>query len=112
MPRPNPIVVHVNVNTIKSNTKNQRNNPPIIVRRKSRSTKPVYCHDADFLVNGQKIGGILHRPYDPLDCGARVWIELDPSIVEVVPRKESPNVRQHADPHGDDQRHDNLCPAQ
>src|SRR4051812_12068434 len=79
-----PIVIHVNQFTIKRNLSSGARNPPLIVRRKTKSAKPTYCHTADLLVNNQKIGSLVQQPDDPLDCGARIWLELGPTLVEVV----------------------------
>lgn len=69
------MIIHVNSNTIKSNRKHHKVDPPLSVRR-SRSAKAVYCdevliHDAD----GQVVAKVVYQPENPLSCGAQVWID-------------------------------------
>lgn len=67
--------------------------PPVIIRGRSHSTPTAYCYDAEFLVNGTVISRVVSRPDKPLDCGARLWLELE-TCVEVVPhvREEEAHV--------------------
>lgn len=69
--------VHVNSNTIRSNRKQNINNPPLSIR-KTRSAKAIYCsevniHDAE----GNIVARVVYEPGNPLSCGAQVWIETD-----------------------------------
>ena len=63
-------IVHVNQQTIRSNTKNQTNDPPLIIRR---GRKREYAHQVELIGPAR----VVHSPHKPLDCGARVWIECD-----------------------------------
>lgn len=78
------LLLHVNQAVLRKNTATGERNPPIIVRRKSKSVQPTYCHTADLMVDGHKIGSLVYQPDQPLSCGARLWLELDPEKVEVV----------------------------
>lgn len=69
-----PTLIHVNQNIIRSNTKHQRDQPPITIRRGSRviRAREVAILDAD----GELVATVIYRPDTPLRCGAKVWIEL------------------------------------
>jgi len=77
------LVLHVNQNTIKQNLKHHKTDPPLIIRRSDRDT--TYCNHATILVDGKKVGEFIYSPDKPLSCGARVYISLDPSLVQVIP---------------------------
>jgi hypothetical protein len=61
-------IIHVNQFTIKANTKNGTNDPPLIVRR---GNKAVYAHEIEITGTIK----FMHSPSKPLRCGARVWAE-------------------------------------
>ena len=65
-----PVIIHVNRNTIASNLKHNRREPPIIVRR---DRKREYGNSVEIIGPAR----MVYRPDDPLDCGARVWIEAE-----------------------------------
>jgi hypothetical protein len=68
-------IVHVNSNTIRSNRKNQAQNPPLSVR-KTRSAKAQYCDGVDIFDSvGNVVARVVYQPSTPLSCGAQVWIE-------------------------------------
>jgi hypothetical protein len=59
-------------------------NPPLIIRGKSRSQKVVYAHEADLLLDGNVVGTLVYDPQHPLDCGARIWLQTDK--LQIKPR--------------------------
>ena len=72
-------IIHVNMNTIRSNKKHNKNDPPISVR-KTQSGKPTYCHSAEF----DGFARVVYDPDNPLPCGARLWIEVDGQAVDCI----------------------------
>lgn len=66
-------ILHVNRNVLAANKKHGRNDPAIIIRQ---GTKRTYCYEVEIAP------GIVmvHRENEPLDCGARVWVETDNEI--------------------------------
>jgi len=67
--------IHVNQHVIRSNKKNNENEPVITVKQGSKNT---YCHEVQ--VNGpcKIIYGGNEKPL--LSCGARVVIETEASV--------------------------------
>lgn len=64
--------VNVNRNTIFSNVKHGRNEPPISVQKGKRGIR-VYCHQVKI-----KEGELIYSPSKPiLKCGARLVIQTD-----------------------------------
>lgn len=69
-------IIHVNQHTIRSNTKNGSDDPPLLIR-----TYKGVKHAHEVKVRGEV--SFIHSPHKPLSCGARVWVETrDP--VEIV----------------------------
>lgn len=69
--------IHVNSQKIKSNNNNGTYEPVIVVRSGSEK---IEAHHV-------KINGsceVVYRPYHPLDCGSKLWIEVDSDVI-VVP---------------------------
>jgi len=69
--------IHVNQHVIRSNTKNDKNDPVITVKT---SRDNIYCHSVKIL--GEST--VVYSPDKPLPCGAKVWIETTANI-EVTP---------------------------
>lgn len=78
-----PIVLHVNQLTIRSNNKSGKREPPLIVRGKTSKVEPVYASEITLHADGKEIGKLVYSPDKPLSCGARVWLELDSALVSV-----------------------------
>jgi len=76
-----PVVVHVNMHTIKANRKHGTNLPPLTGRvgRGGKSfpahTVTFYCPECEW-----ETARVVHSPHKPLACGARVWIEADGEV--------------------------------
>ena len=66
--------IHINQHKIRSNKKNNTNEPVITVKTSKSNT---YASEVDIL--GKSI--LVYRPLKPLPCGARVWIETEDKIV-------------------------------
>ncbi len=66
------MIIHINSNIIKANTKHDKNDPPISIRR-TKSGKVLHrCHDLNITVPTR----IQYYRHKPLPCGAKVWIEI------------------------------------
>ena len=66
--------IHVNQHKIKSNKKNNLNEPVITVKTSKSNT----------YANEVKIKGpskVIYSPDKPLSCGAKVWIETESEVV-------------------------------
>ena len=68
--------IHVNQHVIKSNKKNEVEEPVLTVKTYKSNT---YAHE----VNIKGDSKIVYSPDKPLSCGAHVWIETQ-SEVEIV----------------------------
>jgi hypothetical protein len=67
-------IIHVHQQVIRDNLKHGTNEPPLTVKTyKSRRR----AHTAKILGPCK----IIHRPHDPLGCGARVWIETESEVI-------------------------------
>tara|TARA_R100001463_G_scaffold123794_3_gene180618 strand:- start:297 stop:521 length:225 start_codon:yes stop_codon:yes gene_type:complete len=68
--------IHVNMHIIRSNKKNNENNPPLTVKtyKENRKAKEVS-------ISGPS--KVVYSPENPLSCGARVWIECDSEDVQI-----------------------------
>ena len=66
--------IHVNQHVIRSNKKNNENNPVITVKTYKDN---VYGNEVQIL--GEST--VVYRPNKPLSCGAKVWIETNEKIV-------------------------------
>lgn len=81
-------IIHVAQDAIRRNTKEGTNDPAIILRDGST---PSRHHSLDLVLNdGTVVGTFVYQPHDPLSCGARVWLALEPGVVRAVPRDTSP----------------------
>ena len=66
--------IHINQHVIRANAKNGTNDPAITVKTYKRNT---YAHRVE-------IGGassVVYSPDKPLNCGARVWVETDDTVM-------------------------------
>ena len=66
--------IHVNQHIIRSNKKNNENNPVITVKTYKDN---VYGNEVQIL--GEST--VVYRPNKPLSCGAKVWIETDAEVI-------------------------------
>lgn len=66
--------IHVNKQTILTNNKYNKNDPPVTIRRGSKSW---YAHSVEI----QGPSKVIYNPITPLKCGAKVWIECEGKIL-------------------------------
>jgi len=67
-------IVHVNQHVIRKNTKTGERNPVLTVKTSKTNT---YAHEVK--IEGPCV--IKYSPDNPLNCGARVWIETENEVV-------------------------------
>ena len=65
--------IHINQHKIRSNKKNNLNEPVITVKT-SKSNN--YGHEVEILGPSK----IIYSPDKPLSCGAKVWIETEADV--------------------------------
>ena len=65
--------IHVNQHKIRSNKKNNLNEPVITVKTSKSNT---YGHEVEIMGPSK----VIYSPDKPLSCGARVWIETDSDV--------------------------------
>lgn len=70
--------VHVAQDAIRRNTKEGTNDPAIIVNTggKARRYNEVQIRGP----SGELVGTFKYQPLEPLSCGARVWLEMEPGF--------------------------------
>ena len=68
--------IHINQHVIRANAKNGTNDPAITVKTYKRNT---YAHRVDIV----GASTVVYSPDKPLNCGARVWIETDSTVVAI-----------------------------
>jgi hypothetical protein len=78
MPKKSKTYIHVNQHVIRSNKKNERNDPVITVKQGSKNT---YCHEVAINGPSKVVYGGNDKPL--LSCGARVVIETE-STVDII----------------------------
>ena len=66
-------IIHVNQHVIKSNDKNNKEEPVLTCKtyKENRYAKEAIIYDK----NGEEVARVIYRPDKPLSCGAKVWIE-------------------------------------
>ena len=67
-------IIHVNMHKIRSNKKNNTDDPVITVKTYKSNN---YAHVVDI----QCPSNIVYSKDKPLPCGARVWIETEEKVV-------------------------------
>lgn len=66
-------IIHVNQHVIRANAKDGTNEPPLTIKTYKDGWN---AQEVDILgKDGNVVATIVHRPHQPLSCGARVWIE-------------------------------------
>lgn len=74
-------IIHVNQHKIRSNTKNNTDEPVLTVKTYKENN---YAHEAIIRTkDGTKVATVVYSAQKPLSCGARVWIELETDDVDV-----------------------------
>lgn len=67
-------IIHVNQHVIKSNRKDDKNDPVLTVKTYKSN---VYAHTVQ--INGPS--KVVYSPDKPLSCGAHVWIETESEVI-------------------------------
>ncbi len=71
-------VIHVNQHIIRSNNKNNKEDPVLTVKTYKSND---YCHEAIIYgQDGKEAARIIYSPNKPLPCGAKVWIETTSQV--------------------------------
>jgi hypothetical protein len=65
--------IHINQHKIRSNKKNNLNEPVITVKTSKSNT---YAHEVEILGPAK----IIYSPDKPLSCGAKVWVETESEV--------------------------------
>jgi len=66
--------IHINQHKIRSNKKNNTEEPVITVKTSKSNT---YAKEVEILGKSK----LVYKPNNPLSCGARVWIETNEKVV-------------------------------
>ncbi|MEM9927550.1 MAG: DNA-binding protein [Cyanobacteria bacterium P01_D01_bin.50] len=66
--------ITVNQHVIKSNKKNQKNEPVVRIQQGNRVD---YCHEIEITGKCR----VVYSPNKPLSCGAKVWIEVESDVI-------------------------------
>lgn len=71
-------IIHVNQHKIKSNRKNDKNEPVLTCKTYKSND---YAHEAIIYgQDGKEAARVIYRPNNPLSCGAHVWIETQNKV--------------------------------
>ena len=65
--------IHINQHKIRSNKKNNLNEPVITVKTSKSNT---YAHEVEILGPAK----VIYSPDKPLSCGAKVWVETESKV--------------------------------
>lgn len=86
-------ILHVAQDAIAKNRKRGTNDPAIIIRTSKGGQR---AHEAALMVDGREVGRFVYRPHKPLHCGARLWLQVDTNICDIVPveisNEENPDI--------------------
>jgi hypothetical protein len=77
-------IIHVNQHIIKANTKNGTNLPALTVKTYKSL---VNCHEV--IIKGES--RVIHRPHNPLSCGARIWMETQAEVECIIEEQDNGN---------------------
>jgi len=67
-------IIHVNQHVIKSNRKNNVQEPVLTVKTYKTNN---YAHSVEILGSSR----VVYSPDKPLSCGAHVWIETEAEVI-------------------------------
>ena len=74
--------IHINQHNIKHNAKNPEDIRPVITAKdykQNRKGNDVFIIDKD----GNILARVVYSPDNPLDCGAKCWIQTDNEVVVI-----------------------------
>lgn len=75
-------ILHVAQDAIRKNAKHGTNDPAIIIRDYKGGER---AHEAALVVDGREVGRFVYRPHKPLGCGARLWLQVDTDVCQIIP---------------------------
>jgi len=67
-------IIHVNQHIVKSNSKNNVNEPVLTVKTYKNN---IYAHEVEIKGDSK----VVYSPDKPLGCGAHVWIETQNEVI-------------------------------
>jgi len=67
-------IIHVNQHIVKSNRKNNVNEPVLTVKTYKNN---IYAHEVEIKGDSK----VVYSPDKPLGCGAHVWIETQNEVI-------------------------------
>jgi hypothetical protein len=70
--------IHVNQHNIKANDKEGGVLPVLTVKDYKQNRKG---NTAKIILDGMEVARVVYRPWDPLPCGAKCWIETTNEVV-------------------------------
>ena len=73
--------IHVNQHVIRKNHNTGDRKPVLTVKTYKSNT---YAHDVEILGPSK----VLYRPDDPLQCGAKVWIETESEVITIINKED------------------------
>lgn len=73
-------VIHVNQQKIRKNIHNHQSLEPVISIKQGK--KDICCHEVEILGPSR----LVYQPHNPIHCGARLWLEVDPGV-KIIPRR-------------------------
>jgi len=92
-------IIHVNQNAIRRNIKTRRASgpEPVITAKTYKSND--YGHEAVIYgQDGKEAARVVYRPFKPLGCGARLWIETQNEVDVIVNEYSDPTtLKEHDD---------------
>ena len=74
-------LIHVAQDAIRRNMKTGSNDPVIIVRKRGKAERH---HRVNLVLDGKIVATFHYSQDKPLSCGARVWLQVAPSV-DIVP---------------------------
>jgi hypothetical protein len=75
-------ILHVAQDAIRKNAKHGTNDPAIIIRTSKGGER---AREAALVVDGREVGRFVYRPHKPLSCGARLWLEVNTDVCDIIP---------------------------
>lgn len=75
--------IHVNQHKIRSNSKSGKREPVLTCKTYKKN---VYAHEVIIYgQDGKEAARVVYSPNNPLNCGAKVWIETE-NKVDIIER--------------------------
>ena len=73
-------IIHVNQHVIKRNAKTDESNPVLTCKTYKSND---YANEAIIYgQDGKEAARVIYSPHKPLNCGAKVWIETQNTVVK------------------------------